>query len=213
MASPAVDFSFNLVVLGDRAVGKSLLVARIQPPSGSAAPIVEPQFGLQSSAYTYESRGALFRVQTWEVPGAPRYLEGASRYASLAAGVMLVFDVSRRPTFERISLWHAAASSTGTQLPMVLVGNKTDLAGTSSRVSSDEAEEFALRHGMQYFETSAADNQGVTEAFSSLMAEVIRLLPNPPEPSLLVKTRIEVGRRLTDNRAFRAALFDAGPSS
>ncbi|KAG8469131.1 hypothetical protein KFE25_007649 [Diacronema lutheri] len=204
----AVDFSFSLVVMGDSAVGKSLLVACTQPATAVDVPSMEPQFGLQSKVHTYESRGALYKVQMWEVPGAPRYLQGASRYASLAAGVVLVFDVNRRPTFERIALWLDAASSTGSQLPMVLIGNKADLPPSASRVSSGEAEQFASRHGMQYFEASAMANQGVTEAFSTLMATVIGQIPNPPEPSLLVKTRIQIGRKLADNRAFRAALFD-----
>lgn len=203
-----VDFSFSLVVMGDSAVGKSLLVECTQPASGEAEPPSEPQFGLQSKVYAYESRGALYRVQMWEVPGAPRYLQGASRYASLAAGVALVFDVNRRPTFERISLWLDAASSTGARIPMILIGNKADLSAAATRVSPEEAEEFASRHGMRYFETSALNNQCVTEAFSALMAAIIGLIPNPPEPSLLVKTRIQIGRKLADNRAFRAALFD-----
>ncbi|KAJ1620254.1 P-loop containing nucleoside triphosphate hydrolase protein [Pavlovales sp. CCMP2436] len=210
-----VDFSFSLVVMGDSGVGKTLLVACTQPASAQEAPGVEPQYGLQSKVHTYESRGALYKVRMWEVPGAPRYQQGASRYASLAAGVVLVFDVNRRPTFERIAQWLEAVNSNGTQLPAVLIGNKADLPTVPSRVSSGEAEDFAARHSMQYFETSAMGNQGVTEAFSTLMAMVIGQIPNPPEPSLLVKTRIQIGRKLADNRAFRAALFDlpAGPST
>jgi small GTP-binding protein len=201
------DFSFSLVVMGDAGVGKTLLVACTQPLP-SDVPALEPQLGVSRKVHTYESRGAIYQVQMWEVPGAPRYLQGASRYASLAAGIVLVFDVNRRPTFERVSLWLDAASGTGLQLPMVLIGNKSDLPPSASRVSSGEAEEFAARHGMQYFETSALGNQSVTEAFSTLMAMVIGQIPNPPEPSLLLKTRIQIGRKLAENRAFRAALFD-----
>lgn len=207
-----VDFAFDLVVMGDTGVGKSLLVDCTQPVSAAAAPGAEPHFGLHSKVHTYESLGALYRVQMWEVPGAPRHLHGAPRYASLAAGVALVFDVNRRPTFERVALWLDAASSAGAQLPMVLIGNKADAPAAASRVGVDEAEDFAAQHGMRYFETSALANYGVTEAFSALMAAVIALIPDPPEPSLLVRSRIQIGRKLADNRAFRAALFDVPPT-
>lgn len=202
------DFSFSLVVLGDSGVGKSLIVQMTQPQSGADAEASEPHFGVSRRTHTYESRGAVYQVHLWEVPGAPRYLQGASRYVGLAAGVLLVFDVNRRSTFERITQWLDAANANGSPLPMLLVGNKADMQRSPSRVRVAEAEAFAAQHGMQYFETSATTNEGVTEAISTLLAMVIGQIPNPPEPSLLLKTRIQIGRKLADNRSFRAALFD-----
>jgi hypothetical protein len=37
---------------------------------------------------------------------------------------------------------------------------------------------------------------------------VISQIPNPPEPSLLLRKRIQIGRQLAENTSFRAALFD-----
>ena len=51
----------------------------------------------------------------------------------------------------------------------VLVGNKTDLR-TSDAVNSKEAQAFAKECGLQYFETSAAQGQGINEPFQ-FMAE------------------------------------------
>ena len=48
----------------------------------------------------------------------------------------------------------------------------------------------------------------VSEAFSSLIARIVAQIPNPPEPSLLLRKRIKIGKQLAENKSFRAALFD-----
>lgn len=206
---PPYDFAFSIGVFGDVGTGKSLLVACTQPASTpTMAPDADEHFGLSSTVHTYESRGATYRVQLWDVPGAPRYVASAERYASLTAGFALVFDLSRRPTFDRLGQWLVAMGEDGRSLPKVLIGNKADLPAGAGHVRSAEAHEFARRNGMAYFETSAIENQGVSEAFSALMASIIGRIPNPPEPSLLVDQRVQIGRKLAENKAFRAALFD-----
>ena len=95
-------------------------------------------------------------------------------------------------------------------LPVVLVGNKAD---GEVAVRSQEASIFAEKNGVKYFETVAVRNEQVSEAFSSLIAEIIAKIPNPPEPSLLLRRRIQIGRQLAENQAFRSALFSLGDSA
>ncbi|KOO28501.1 rab-family small gtpase 33 [Chrysochromulina tobinii] len=94
------------------------------------------------------------------------------------------------------------------ELPRVLVGNKSD---GETQVTAEEAVALAQKHGCKYFETSAIRNEQVPEAFSSLIARVVAQIPNPPEPSLLLRKRIQIGKALADNKSFRAALFDYSP--
>jgi len=208
-ADESYHFSFSLVVLGDQRVGKSKLIACTLPD----APADEPQelgadHGVKCKAHTYESRGARYQILMWEVPGAPRHLQTAERYAAMAAGVLLVFDLTRRTTFDRISLWLDAVEATSPELPRVLVGNKAD---GETQVTAEEAVALAQKHGCKYFETSAARNEQVPEAFSSLIARIVAQIPNPPEPSLLLRKRIQIGKSLAENKSFRAALFDYPP--
>ena len=202
-------FSFSLVVLGESGTGKSQLIACTLPEGSvdkpSEAEGLRVDHGVRCKAHTYESRGARYQILMWEVPGAPRYLDTAARYASMAAGLLLVFDLTRRSTFERVTLWLEAVESTSPDLPRVLVGNKAD---GDSEVSAEEAIAVAQKFGCKYFETSAARNEQVPEAFSSLIARIVTLIPNPPEPSLLLRKRIQIGKALAENKSFRAALFD-----
>ena len=205
-ADASFHFSFSLAVLGEARVGKSKLISCTLPDS---PPEEETELGvdhgIKCRAHTYESRGARYQILMWEVPGASRYLDAAPRYASMAAGLLLVFDLTRRSTFERISLWLDAVETASPELPRVLVGNKSD---GETQVSAEEAVALAQKHSCKYFETSAVRNDQVPEAFSSLIARIVAQIPNPPEPSLLLRKRIQIGKSLAENKSFRAALFD-----
>ena len=189
-------------------VGKSQLVACTLPngPQKTIAPRdVIADEGVQCRTHVYESRGARYQILMWEVPGAPRYVATVPRYAAVAAGLMLVFDLSRRATFDRVGKWLEAANVTSNEMPKVLVGNKSDLP---PEVDPQEAVALAQKYKCKYYETCATTNEQVPDAFSSLIALVVGQIPNPPEPSLLLRKRIQIGKSLAENKSFRAALFD-----
>ena len=209
MPAPTDDsfhFSFSLAVFGDERVGKSKLIS-CTLPDGAEDPPTEPgvDHGVKCKAHTYESRGARYQILMWEVPGAPRYIDAAPRYAAMAAGVLIAFDLTRRSTFDRIPQWLEQVETTSPEVPRVLVGNKSD---GEAQVTAEEAVALAQEHGCKYFETSALRNDQVPEAFSSLIARIVAQIPNPPEPSLLLRKRIQIGKALAENKSFRAALFD-----
>jgi len=56
---------------------------------------------------------------------------------------------------------------------IMLIGNKTDL-NYRRRVTREEGEEFAKKHGLLFMETSAKEDKGITEAFEETAKEVIK---------------------------------------
>ena len=86
-------FSFSLAVLGEAATGKSRMIRCTLPPPHDDEEDEDPavDHGIRCRSHTYESRGARYQIFMWEVPGAARYLESATRYATMAAGVLLIF--------------------------------------------------------------------------------------------------------------------------
>ena len=86
-----------------------------------------------------------------------------------AHGVLLMFDLTRRSTFNSLASWLDEVTLKAPEdVPLVLVGNKCDLPGRE--VPAAEAAEFAQQHGMLYLETSAKSDAGVADAFITLIA-------------------------------------------
>jgi GTPase SAR1 family protein len=70
------------------------------------------------------------------------------------------------------------------EVVLILLGNKCDLE-EKRQVSSDDAREFAQRHGMQYFDVSAKSGMNVTEA----IAKCVELIERNIEISEAQKTQ------------------------
>lgn len=209
------DFGLSVAVIGERGVGKSMAIACTQstPVQGAESGLWKDDFGASVKVHFYASRGSTYRVHLWEIPGAPRYVSSAGRYASIASGIMFMFDLNRRVSLDRLEEWLAAVQEAGLKVPRVLVGNKVDAAADEGvRVSAEDIDDFCTKHDLQYFEASALENRGITEATSVLLAQVINRIPNPPESSLLLHQRVQIGRRLAQNEQYREALFDVTKS-
>jgi GTPase SAR1 family protein len=111
----------------------------------------------------------------------------AQSYYRNAVGVILVFDVSDRRSFDDLPQWlsdiHAVCDPNAI---IQLIRNKADQKARRL-ITVSEAEEFASRHKLQYLETSAKLGDNVTEAFmrvaTTLLNKGFRVLPHPIDRS------------------------------
>ena len=66
----------------------------------------------------------------------------------------MVFDLTRRETFEKIDVWYSKVEENCEEKVVVmLVGNKCDLPNRA--VSTEEASAYAQKKGFSYIEVSA----------------------------------------------------------
>jgi hypothetical protein len=92
----------------------------------------------------------------------------SSRYYRGAQGALLVYDITRRKTFENCTTWLKEIRNFAAEdIPCVLVGNKCDLRHLRD-VSIEEGKAVAEEHGLYFMETSAKDAENVEEAFGVL---------------------------------------------
>ena len=202
-------FSFKVAICGDTGVGKTTLLEG-EGASSYARTTGDTTVGINFRVKFYEAEGKTYRVQFWDCPGAERYMKLTSRYCAGTSGAIFVFDVNNRATFEHVSDWIRQVEKNGPTLK-VLVGNKVDdkSRGAGREVTMQEAESFADKNGMDYFETAALTGLRVTSVFQAVFTRVVESMPNPPEPSLLLKRGIKLGRKMLTNRSFRQSLFMA----
>lgn len=118
------------------------------------------------------------KLSLWDTAGQETYKSITRSYFRGASGALLVFDITRRATFESVTSWlHDLRQIAEEGIIVILVGNKSDLAQSSlvgsgrdevnkRQVTREEAEEWCKRNKvMRYVETSAKSGEGVERAF------------------------------------------------
>ncbi len=169
------QYLFKIMVIGEGAVGKTTLVNRYVTGmfERDYKTTIGSQFAVKLTHVSPpETDYAIgIKAQCWDVAGQARFKAVRKMYYSGAAGIIVVFDVTRRRSFTELSKWiQEADESIGIRVPMVVVGNKTDLPDRA--VPSDEAKRWAEEQGFLYMESSAKTGEGVADMFT-VLAEVL----------------------------------------
>ena len=88
-------------------------------------------------------------------------------------GMMLVFDLTEKQTFERLSNWtEEIRLNKSEKAKIILVGTKCDLKDKRA-ITNEEINKFAIENSLEYFETSSKLKLNVDHAFEYLIQEVM----------------------------------------
>lgn len=104
--------------------------------------------------------GKSYQLQLWDTAGQERYHSLVRLYFKDIKGVLLVFQIDRQDSFDHCKDWldlFYSSISTGFTPPVLLVGNKIDLANTGNRVSKEAIDRFIAENGLEYIETSSKE--------------------------------------------------------
>jgi Ras-related protein Rab-2A len=180
-----VEFGSRIVPVGPPA---SLSLNINNPSSTNKSGADAGNWKTASTTTTTNSAGAknqqqkYMKLSLWDTAGQETYKSITRSYFRGASGALLVFDITRRATFESATSWlHDLRQIAEEGIVIVLVGNKSDLVSDSTvslsdksgnnepnkrQVTKAEAEEWCrLNHVMQYVETSAKSGDNVERAF------------------------------------------------
>ena len=90
-----------------------------------------------------------------------------------ANAVIVVYDVTSMKTFSNLQTY-LEYLKLDKNVIKILVGNKIDLT-EKKVVSSEEAKIFAEKNGMNFFETSALNNENIDEIFESVSKTLLKV--------------------------------------
>jgi len=158
------SYLFKFIIIGDEAVGKTCLLLQFTDKRYRTTHQVT--VGVEFGSRTVEISGKMIKLQCWDTAGQDRFRSIVRSYYRGAAGALLVYDITRRDSFEHVSQWlQEARTNADPDLVITLVGNKCDRAG-ERQVSYEEGHKFASRFGLYFLETSAVTGHMVDEAFT-----------------------------------------------
>ncbi|OHT16743.1 Ras-related protein Rab-4B [Tritrichomonas foetus] len=165
-------YSFKFIIIGSSGVGKTAILKRLVEDTFSNDS--QSTIGVEFDSTMIDVDGQQVKLQIWDTAGQERFRSIAKAYFRNAVGVILVFDITERKTFDDVNMWlndvHSLCDPTAVVL---LIGNKSDLSANRV-VTLAEAEQFAQHHQLNYLETSAMDGSNVREAFVKVATQIFR---------------------------------------
>ncbi|GMP78308.1 hypothetical protein CsSME_00034278 [Camellia sinensis var. sinensis] len=186
------EYLFKVVIIGDSAVGKSNLLsryARNEFNSHSKATI-----GVEFQTQSLEIEGKQVKAQIWDTAGQERFRAVTSAYYRGAVGALIVYDITRRTTFDSIARWLDELNThSDTTVARILVGNKCDLENIRT-VSVEEGKSLAEAEGLFFMETSALDSTNVITAFEMVIREIYNNVSRKVLNSESYKAELSVNR-------------------
>ncbi|KAF5134894.1 Ras-related protein RABB1b [Metarhizium brunneum] len=166
-----VEFGSRIVPVGPpHTKPSSFLSSSVNPPAGAAASPGAADGLPEPPRDTSKTPQKHMKLSLWDTAGQETYKSVTRSYFRGASGALLVFDLSRRQTFQHVTDWlNDLRQIAEPDIVVVLVGNKADLAQQEENkreVTREEAEEWARRNGvLEYVETSAKSGENVEQAF------------------------------------------------
>ncbi|WOK99315.1 ras-related protein Rab11D isoform X2 [Canna indica] len=168
------DYLFKLVLIGDSGVGKSNLLSRFTKNEFNLES--KSTIGVEFATRSINVDAKVLKAQIWDTAGQERYRAITSAYYRGAVGALLVYDVTRRPTFENVSRWlRELRDHTDPNIVVMLIGNKSDLRHLVA-VPTEDAKAFAEREALYFMETSALDATNVENAFAEVLTQIYRIV-------------------------------------
>ena len=151
---------FFLLVAG---VGKSCLL--LQFTDKRFQPVHDLTIGVEFGARMINLQDKQVKLQIWDTAGQESFRSITRSYYRGAAGALLVYDITRRDTFQHLSRWlDEARQHSQSNMVIMLIGNKNDLDHRRA-VSTAEGKAFADANGLIFLETSAKTAYNVEQAF------------------------------------------------
>lgn len=171
----------KIALMGFRSVGKSSLT--IQFVDGqfvdSYDPTIENTFSKDVNI-----RGQAYELKLVDTAGQDEYSIIPQSYVMDIHGYILVYSITSNKSFEVVKVIHdKLLDMTGkVNLPVVLVGNKTDLH-LERAISTEEGKKVADSWRATFLEASAKQNESVSDIFSQILCEIEKAEGNVPEKS------------------------------
>jgi len=165
------DHLFKILMIGDSAVGKSSMLLRFTDDDFEEdRPCT---IGVDFKTKILDVDGKRINLSIWDTAGQEKFRSLTSSYYRGTQGIILVYDVTKRESFESLSHWlnEVDMYSTNPNVITLLVGNKIDKP--ERVVTREEGVKFAKSKSMLFLETSAKTKLGIQQAFEELVQKIL----------------------------------------
>ena len=172
MSAGGYDHMFRYIIVGDMAVGKSCLL--LQFTDHKFRYQHELTIGVDFGGKTIQVNNKNIKIQIWDTAGQEAFQAITRTYYKGAIGALLVYDITRKETFDHIKKWYEEVKLNGSKdVCCILIGNKKDLE-EQRQVKYEEGKQLAEEHCLLFLETSAKTAENVEECFKISAERILK---------------------------------------
>ena len=166
------EFLYKILLLGDSSVGKTCFLMRYT--DNTFQEIHMSTIGLDYKLKNVQlDDGKIVKIQIWDTAGQDRFRSITKNYYKGAHGIILIYDVTSRKTFENIKNWVSQIKEeVSNKVTIILVGNKID-DEPNRKVTTQEGENMAKECELDFFETSAKSGANIDSTFNELVKKTV----------------------------------------
>ena len=166
----------NFLLVGNMAVGKTSIITKYrgQAINPNQLTTVCNDFTLvQKDNLQIDNQVVNVLAKIWDSAGQERFKDIVKNAIKNTQGIILIYSVTDPSSFKDCEGWMGRINDEQDLLtfPMFFVGNKIDL---KRAVNKEDAEAFAKKYNMKYFEISAQTGEGVKEVIDEFIVEVYK---------------------------------------
>ena len=180
MADSQKKVLLKVIILGESGVGKTAILNKY----------VNQQFieahkaTIGADFMTKEIKvddNKLVTLQMWDTAGQERFKSLGNSFYRGADAAILVYDITNQESFNKIEEWRdsfmklssdSSENKQANDFPILLLGNKSDLANQQRNVDINDGKQYAQNKGIQqFYETSAVNGNNIETAIQAIAKE------------------------------------------
>ena len=156
--SDIIEGGEKIVIIGDASVGKSSIILRYI--NNTFSENTKPTIGCEHYEKEVTTTNGKVKLSIWDTAGQERFRGLSSSYYKKAKCVIIVYDITRKSSFDKIEFWkEEIVNFAEPDIIIVLVGAKVDLQ-EKRVIMRDDAVIYLEKNKFAYFtEVSAVSNQ------------------------------------------------------
>ena len=169
----------KICIIGDSSVGKTNVLFKFIEGQFSPLHVATIGFDYKSKIITLPTSKKKVKLQIWDTAGQEKYMSMNKSLFQRVQGIILMYDITNRETFERLQIWLNLIKQMTNEIPIILVGNKLDLEDSEEHgriVEYNEGDDFANENEIDFFEVSAVSGANIDNIFISIAEKVLNSL-------------------------------------
>ena len=183
---------YKVLLLGDSSVGKTCFLLRYCDKSFQDAHLSTIGLDYRLKTMVLKNNKSV-KLQIWDTAGQDRFRAITKNYYKGANGIILIYDVTNKQTFENVKNWITQIKEEANQNVIIyLAGNKIDMDEELKLVPTEDGQQMADEYNLPFKETSAKEGININEIFQELVEKIDEAFSKLETPKTEQKQKTQI---------------------